>query len=80
MVSHRDIAYVIIEEIRENKDVTKNLLIDKVSKRTNIGSTTVREILSQLIVLKIVEKRTIQRAQVHTVNEKNIDEIKKIED
>ena len=80
MTSNREIAQEIIRCVRENKDITKNRLIQEVCKKKEIGSTAVRDVLSKLYVLKIVGYKTIQRAQVHFVNEKNLDKLEKIED
>lgn len=51
VMSRRKIAKEIVEVIRENKDITKNKLIQEVSKRQGVGSSTVRDLLSQLCVL-----------------------------
>jgi predicted transcriptional regulator len=80
MAAKQNIAKRIIDEIRENQYITKSKLITNVSKKTNVGSTTVRDVLSQMIGLKILTKRTVGKAQVHTVNDEKIDEIKKIVD
>jgi len=80
MTSKRDVANVIVDEIRKDRDVTKNSLISNVSKKTNVGSTTVRDVLVRLDVLEVITNRSIGRAQVHEVNEEIIDKIKKISD
>jgi len=80
MTSKRDVANVIVDEIRKDRDVTKNSLISNVSKKTNVGSTTVRDVLVRLDVLEVITNRSIGRAQVHEVNEEMIDKIKKISD
>jgi predicted transcriptional regulator len=51
VMSRRKIAKEIVEVIREKKDMTKNKLIQEVSKRQGVGSSTVRDLLSQLCVL-----------------------------
>lgn len=77
-MSRRKIAEEIVKVINENKDITKNKLIQEVSKRQGVGSSTVRDLLSQLYILRVVGYKVIQRAQVHYVNEEKIGELKKI--
>lgn len=79
-MSKRKIAEEIVKVIRKNKDITKNKLIQEVSKRQGVGSSTVRDLLSQLCILGVVRYKLIQRAQVHSVNEDKIGELKRIED
>ena len=78
-MSRSKIAKEIVEVIRENKDITKNKLIQEVSKRQGVGSSTVRDLLSQLCILGVVGYKVIQRAQVHYVNEEKIGELRKID-
>lgn len=66
--------------IQEKKNITKDRLIEEVCKRQKVGSSTVRDILSQLYLLKIVGYDKVGRAQAHFVNEKNLGELKRIED
>ena len=79
VMSRRKIAKEIVEVIREKKDITKSKLIQEVSKRQSVGSSTVRDLLSQLCVLGVVGYKVIQTAQVHYVNEEKVGELKKIE-
>lgn len=80
MVSNREIAEEIVKVIRGNKDITKNKLIQEVRRRLKVGSSTITDILSQLYALKVVDYKTIQKAKVYFVNEKNLGELEKIED
>ncbi|MEM3640513.1 MAG: BlaI/MecI/CopY family transcriptional regulator [Candidatus Bathyarchaeia archaeon] len=77
-MSRRKIAEEIVKVIRENKDITKNKLIQEVSKRQRVGSSTIRDLLSQLYILGVVGYKVIQRAQVHYVNEEKMGELRKI--
>jgi hypothetical protein len=80
MVSNREIAEEIVTVIRGNEDITENKLIQEVRKRLRVGSFTITDILSQLYALKVVDYKTIQKAKVYFVNEKNLGELEKIRD
>jgi Mn-dependent DtxR family transcriptional regulator len=80
MVSNKEIAEEIVKFIRGNKDITKTRLIQEVSKKLKVGSSTVSDILSQLYALKVVDYKVIQKAKVYFVHEKNLKEIEKIKD
>lgn len=79
-MSKRRVAEEIVKVIKEKTDITKNKLIEEVCKRQRIGSSTVRELLSQLYILDVVRFKVIQRAHVHFVNEEKLGELEKISD
>jgi hypothetical protein len=83
-MSERKVADEIVALARQNSDITKKKLITKneliqiVAKRVGVGSSTVRDILSQLKILGVVGYQVVQKAHVYFVIEKNIGEISKI--
>ena len=83
MISNKEVAQEIVKLIQESEDITKktqNKIIKEVSKRTDVGSVMVTDVLSQLKALQVVSFQIVQRAKVYSVNEKNLDRIGEIKD
>jgi methyl-accepting chemotaxis protein len=83
MVSNKEVAQEIVKLLQESEDITKktqNRIIKEVSKRIDVGSVMVTDVLSQLKALQVVSFQIVQRAKVYSVNKKNLDRIGEIKD
>jgi len=80
MATNKDVANEIIKLLQQSElsKKTKNKIINEIRQRLDVGSVIVTDVLSQLKALQVVSFEVVGRAEVYSVNQKNLPRIEEI--
>jgi len=87
-MKEREIARSSIEICREyaakNKHLNQGKLLseakEKLKQRNiHVGETTLREVITKIVTLGILNLETIGRSKIYTLNEENVNKVEKLD-